>query len=270
METITPKSWQDVIELLFADSFNDELRRHRSPYGFRGMTNAAYGLNTSLMRLEHPIDKVARIESRLLDSFRKYAHSFFDDKYSNWHWLSLAQHHGLPTRLLDWSYSPFVALHFATDNLAQMHLPGVVWCVNLFETQQYLPNDIRLFLEQEGRSSVPIEQLAKDFPDFKAFDNPDQYNDFVLFFEPPSLDQRIVNQVALFSFNSRPDLNLSQWLEGESVQHPTICKRIIIPADLKWEVRDKLDQAGITERVLFPGLDGLSTWLKRWYTPNIT
>jgi hypothetical protein len=86
--------------------------------------------------------------------------------------------------------------------------------------------------------------------------------DFVLFFEPPSLDERIVNQFALFSLPSSATMSLEDLLnriEGSF-------RRIIIPASLKWEVRDKLDQANITERVLFPGLDGLSQWLKRYFT----
>ncbi len=88
---------------------------------------------------------------------------------------------------------------------------------------------------------------------------------FVVFIEPPSLDARIFNQFALFSAVNGPSRNLEDLL----VANPELARKIVIPAELKWEVRDKLDQAGITERMLYPGLDGLSRWLSRYYTPNL-
>jgi hypothetical protein len=81
--------------------------------------------------------------------------------------------------------------------------------------------------------------------------------------EPPAVDRRILNQFALFSLMSSPAAHLDEWLE----QHPELCRKVRIPAKLKWEIRDNLDQANINERVLFPGLDGLSRWLARYYTP---
>jgi hypothetical protein len=101
----------------------------------------------------------------------------------------------------------------------------------------------------------------------EAFDRlADTGEAFVAFFEPPSLDARIVNQWALFSLMSSPTMSLDEWM----CQHPELLRKIVIPAELKWEVRDKLDQANITERVLFPGLDGLSSWLRRYYSPRVS
>jgi hypothetical protein len=74
-----------------------------------------------------------------------------------------------------------------------------------------------------------------------------------------------VNQYALFSLmpTARCE-SLEKWLD----QHDELGRRIVVPASLKWEVRDKLDQANVTERVLYPGLDGLTRWLTRYYTPR--
>ena len=85
----------------------------------------------------------------------------------------------------------------------------------------------------------------------------EELGEFALFVEPPSVDARIVNQYALFSVMAPVDLHIEDW-----------AARIVIPAELKWEVRDKLDQANVTERVLFPGLDGISRWLARYYAPR--
>ena len=68
------------------------------------------------------------------------------------------------------------------------------------------------------------------------------------------MDERIVNQYALLSFMSDPTARLDQWLQ----ERPGLWKKIVIPAELKWEVRDKLGQANVAERVLFPGLQRCS------------
>jgi hypothetical protein len=113
-----------------------------------------------------------------------------------------------------------------------------------------------------------LNEAAADLNQFdeKSLKNklPNEPNEFVVFFEPPSLDSRVVNQFALQSMMSSPTALLDDWLE----KHPALCRKLIIPAKLKWEVRDKLDQVNINERTLYPGLDGLCQWLRRHYSPK--
>jgi hypothetical protein len=181
-----------------------------------------------------------------------------------WHWLSLAQHHGLPTRLLDWTVSPLVAAHFATADTEQFHLDGAIWAVNHLKAHRLVPDRIRDELRHEGADYFTVEMLANSVDSLRTLDalSPPI---FVIFFEPPSIDDRITNQFALFSVMPDPEAALDEWLQA----HPEMWSKIVIPAGLKWEIRDKLDQANITERVLFPGLDGLSQWQKRYYTPKM-
>ena len=254
---IRVETWIELQERLYDASWKAPLGRFRSSYAYRGVARAGYSLETSLHRVGPGED----LERHMLRNFRKYAQREAVPQDSVWNWLAVAQHHGLPTRLLDWTYSPYVALHFATEHVETFDTDAVVWCVDYNVTNQWLPDRLKEVLREEGSDVFTAEMLARAAPTLAEFDAlADQQ--FVAFFEPPSLDQRIVNQFALFSLLSHPRARFEEWLAA----HPEAWRRIVIPAALKWEVRDKLDQANITERVLYPGLDGLSRWLKRYYT----
>jgi hypothetical protein len=254
---LVAESWEHLCGLLFEDSWQQQLGRFRSHFVYKGLNCASYDLSTSLIRLSGDFGAVER---HLLRNFRKYAQrQEIGDSF--WNWLALAQHHGLPTRLLDWTYSPLVALHFATHS--RFLDDAAVWCVDFVKAHELLPKDLRRALEEEGSDVWTVEMLDKAVPDWEALNRLGGRHPLLMFFEPPSVDQRIVNQYALFSVLTDPCMPLDQWLE----EHPEMTKQIIVPAKLRAEVRDKLDQANINERVLFPGLDGLCAWLRRHYSP---
>jgi len=277
MTDIRVSSWNQLQDAVFDKAWNTSLQRYRSPCVFRGLPNAAFQLETSLMRLG---GAYWELERHLLRNFRKYASTEEAAPGSFWHLLSVAQHHGLPTRLLDWTYSPLVALHFATCSIDDYHRDGAIWMVNFEDSHDLLPKELRELLHAEGAQAFTVELLtsmrsnshphsASDsfhrvVESLAQFDALGAEQEFLLFFEPPSIKQRIVNQFALFSVMPNPVRSVDSWL----AEHDSLYQRIIIPAELKWECRDKLDQCNITERVLFPGLDGLSAWLRRHYSPK--
>lgn len=265
METITVNSWDDLQRELFADSWNEKIGRFRSRFAFRGLSDKAYRLETTLMRLggDH-----VKLERHLLRNFRKYAHRSVVERDSLWHWLSVAQHFGLPTRILDWTYSPLIAMHFATANIEKFHLDGVIWAVNYVKAHELLPQFLSDKLNDEGANVMTLQLMNESINSLDTLDALDAKSGdkVVIFFEPPSIDDRIVNQFAFCSVMSDPGMVLDDWL----MSHPTLARKIVIPARLKWEIRDKLDQSNVNERVLFPGLDGLSRWLKRHYSPSDT
>lgn len=255
------ESWQHLNELLYADSYHEELQRFRSPYVFRGLADAAWPLTTTLIRLGGSYEL---LEGSLLRNFAKYGRSRSDPNPSLWRLMSLAQHHGLPTRLLDWTWSPYVAAHFATVETERYDRPSVIWAIHLGHVRAMLPRRMHEVLRRHYAVAFTVEMLDEVVPDLDALDELGDWT-FAIFFEPPSLDDRIVNQFGLFSVLTDPTLSLDEWLE--QAEH-VLVRKIVIPPDLLWEIRDKLDQANVSERMLFPGLDGLAAMLKRHYGPG--
>lgn len=260
IETVHANSWLHLLDELFHNAWDPKIRRFRSPYVFRGMSDASSDLSTSLQRLARAHCDFEKLENHLLRNFRKYAHSQPAVGSSIWNWMALAQHHGLQTRLLDWTYSPLVALHFLTEDVTRENIDGAVWCVNHGDSLKYMPEELRRLADEHGTPAFTAEMLDEVSPTIESLARLKPH-DFVVFLEPPSLDPRIESQFALFSLMSDPAKSMHEWLATK----PGMARRIIVPASLKWEVRDKLDQSGINERLLLPGLDGLAKWMSRYY-----
>jgi hypothetical protein len=262
MQAVEISNWAELLEVLYQDTWDPDIARYRSPCVYRGLGTADSGLLTGLTRFAG--DSAGGLERHLLRNFRKYASRELSGLKSDWCWLPFAQHHGLPTRLLDWTFSPFVALHFATQNSDYYDRDGVVWCINPQHSNNFLPPHLKTILTQEGADVFTAEMLDAVAPGLDQLDNLAE-TPFVLFLEPPSLDMRIANQFALFSLMSSPDARFPEWLD----LHSEAAREIVIPSCVKREIRDKLDQAGITERMIYPGVDGIARWLARYYRPGL-
>lgn len=263
IETICVKTWDDLEHELLYDNYRTDIQRYRSNYIFRGLTRADYDLKTSLQRVcQHNM----KLEVSLLRNFQKFA-SDFTRNNSFWENVALAQHHGLPTRLLDWTNSPFVALHFATDKIEHMDYDSTVWMLDTCEVRASVPPRALKALDQNSAYVFSIDMLANLYPDFDSMKTAEVAGKpFILIFEPPSIDSRIVNQYAQFAVMSDADVVLEDWLNNDNRFR---ARKIIIPASLKWYIRDFLDQMNMTERTIYPGLDGLSKWLTRYYSKKL-
>lgn len=138
---------------------------------------------------------------------------------------------------------------------------GVIWCLDVTDFRKYMPAPLLRKLVDTGSNIFTVGMLEKVIPDFEKMremsDKP-----YAIFFEPSSMIDRIVNQYALFSVVSDPAVLLSDILEAQRIP----CRKIIIPKEIKLEIRDKLDYINISERMIYPGLDGVCRWITRRYS----
>ena len=119
---VTLASWRRLVELV--ESILDVARPTQTAYLFRGVATDEFGLEPSLLRLLRlasvPAERAHQIERAALLEFQRRAHLHLGpdislDTRGALAWWSLMQHHGAPTRLLDWTRSPFVAAYFAVE-----------------------------------------------------------------------------------------------------------------------------------------------------------
>ncbi|MCR9421887.1 FRG domain-containing protein [Vibrio sp. RM-69-4] len=207
---------------------------------YRGHADVNWKLIPSLARTQASSIDVwncsqwADLEVEILRAFEKHGCSIIETPPRNQlEWLIHAQHHGLPTRLLDWSSNPLKALFFAVENPALDHLDGVVFgasVVTNFVMDKY----------------VEINQHNK-----------------IIGFHSSSLNKRVAAQEGCFTLTPIPD----GWGKFVEVEENNLSvdylRKYEIPKEHKPVLRKQLKTLGITHQFLFPDFDGLAMSIKR-------
>ncbi|MDO5133869.1 MAG: FRG domain-containing protein [Eubacteriales bacterium] len=262
IRNIEIRTMDDLFRMISEQEYREDLGRHRNLFIYRGEPDASFTLSTSLRR--NCKDKSRLLEPPMLLNFTKYAvleEPTIED--SIWNQMILGQHHGLPTRLLDWTFSPMVALHFSmTENdLEQMDVrDSVVWRIDIHELHDMLPEAYLRIIEKYNTTVFSVNMLREVCDSLEQYDRDMQDRSMVII-EPPSLDKRIVNQYSFFSVIPDAMDDIVGFLDA----HTMLTARFIIKKELRWRIRDMLDHQNMTERIVYPGLDGLSKWLGRHY-----
>lgn len=264
---------------------------------FRGQSKRAtegYLLTPSVARYKHlgtlrPTE-LAQKECEVLEIFSNHLLTHVQHRpQTAWEELAIAQHHGLPTRFMDWTTNPLVALYFAVRNTGGREVDSAVY-VLISDPKRYADLK-RGQVGQAVNTTIESVSAAEDdvYDNFSADDNtpvattlstitptdstelgadvgplelptPFMIHENIIY-DPPHVSPRIRAQdgVLLACWQPMQPLDENDYLE------------IVIKQAAHEEIRRRLDQYGVFDKQLFPDLDGIAKWLKyRAYEINGT
>ncbi|MBV8667099.1 MAG: FRG domain-containing protein [Burkholderiaceae bacterium] len=242
METVRVDHWNEFVSL------SAEL----DGWAFRGQQDAAWPLLSSLSRYlqSYIADRSTwRLrEERAIRIFRRKAHNYLDNAdvlQNDLRCLALMQHHGAPTRLLDFTKSPFVAGFFALERAVG-------------DAAVFALNTPRLW------SAAPIGSpaLVREEIDPRKTGNFERYflpnaNEIAWIGEPTEMDRRLVAQSGTMVVPGSLSMSLDEILLRYPGGHSLI-KKVVLPGHVRDEAMKMLYRMNITNATLFPDLDGLA------------
>lgn len=246
-------SWND------AKGFFEELDIH---FIFRGQSDANWFLKTSIERCSF-FSKSYHVEYDFVKDFQRGAYTFADQTalprvHDYLSWLALMQHHGAPTRFLDFTYSPYIACFFAFERAEQ---ECAIWAMDA----EHLKEDL---FEKYPKGFKFHEEKMFDIKD-KVFNSIYLENKISSVFpvKPSVGSKRYILQQSVFvslgNTNETFADQLSKYTWPQFLKDHIV--KIVLPVAMKDEVLFDLNRMNINRATLFPDLDGYSEYLKTYY-----
>ena len=248
------------------------------PFLYRGLSDNAYELLPSVFRetvddidgqvIKNPKYLAYAKEKSILQSFILEASGILNIPTNDLlRWAEYAQHYGVPTRFLDWSRNPLVALFFACRD--RKNKDGAVWMMHGVNYKRFLSKNLKI------EDSITVKEIITDLLN----DNKDI--EYPLLYTPYYVDARMSAQSSYFlvwGANKKPfeemisaDLymDLPETENGirmiGEAQQSDILFKFFIHADRKQPLLRELNMVGINEKTLFPGLDSIGRYVERQY-----
>jgi len=241
MEIHTESTVSSFLSLIERTKSSEVLKGNKADFLFRGQ-NTDEPLIPKIARLKPKGTDLNKIEQLMLADYDRQSLPFREfNTVDQWDLLALAQHHGLPTRLLDWSYSALAALWFCVKRSPKKDKKGslqdgIVW---LFKT------------------------FPADFIEFPTDETPFG-NSKTRIFRPRVVARRILAQSGVFTCHKRmKDGRFIPFDKNKAYSKRLV--KITIPASAFGDIRQQLEACGVHRLTLFPDLDGLAAYLQHRY-----
>lgn len=221
-----------VISIKNFVEFHNVVEKHSaSNYVFRGQQNFDWELIPKIGRPEYSKNVPSHFkEEFIIRSWLRYSgHLLQNNPIDEWDELTLAQHHGLATRLLDWTKNPLVALYFATSDLNHK-------------------TDASVYI-------MDFENKVLKTKELNPFDNEKVVSGL---FYPKGLSARVITQRGVFTISNEPQVSL----EKNRTNYKFL--KLRIKGKAKKELLRNLEQYGINEFSIYQDLDNLSNYLNRF------
>lgn len=248
IKQITISSWSDFQSVVISPKYRN--------WAFRGQEDASWPLLSSLSRYLrthglHP-NAWAEQEARIYRIFKRKAHLFLEhvpDDADAFQWLALMQHHGAPTRLLDFTWSPYVALFFALQNASRDSGVFAISISKIWREKHRFPEEKKPLDHHQYHLRAPGA--------YERYYLGNQVR-FVSVGEPFVMNQRLIAQSGTFVASGAVGVSVDEILGGYPAPDKTIAKFVIETSKVRDEAMLSLYNMNITNATLFPGLDGMA------------